>query len=376
MKLYEYEAEIIAKKAGLMIPNSILIETLDQAIQAYKRLNTTVFVKAQILTSGRGKAGGIIRASNEEEVKKAYSNLFGTKIKGILVKKILIQERIQSSKEIYLGLTIDRSTKSFVVLASIEGGVDIEKLASEKPEMLVKEHIDPLSGLNKDQIDHIAFKIGLTQKNEKEQFRLILQTMYTIFLKNDCQLLESNPLAITNNGKLIPLDFRMIIDDNALFRHPEFQLRTEELTELEIESSKKGLTFVQLNGDIGIIGNGAGLVMSTLDMVEHFGGKPANFCDVGGGAEAKKVADAVNLVLKQKNIRVLLLNILGGITQCTEVAQGLVDALKAANNTVPVVVRLSGTNEKEGRNILRKGNYRYTMSTEEAVKESLKLLNR
>ena len=200
--------------------------------------------------------------------------------------------------------------------------------------------------------------------------------MYTIFLKNDCQLLESNPLAITKEGKLIPLDFRMIIDENALFRHPEFQLRPEELTDIEIESFKKGLTFVQLNGDIGIIGNGAGLVMSILDMVEHFGGKHANFCDVGGGAEAKKVTDAVNLVLKQKNIRVLLRNIVCGITQCNEVAEGLVDALKAANNTVPVVVRLSGTNEKEGRNILRNANYRYTMSMEEAVKESLKVLNR
>ncbi|MFQ6135109.1 MAG: succinate--CoA ligase subunit beta, partial [Nitrososphaerales archaeon] len=305
-----------------------------------------------------------------EQVKNAASRLLNSKIRDLPVNRLLIQERIQVAQEVYLGLTIDRSARRTVVIASSEGGVEIEQLAAEKLERLVKEYVDPLAGLNQDQAEEVAAKIGL-QGGEAEQFTDILQKMYRIFLRLDCELLETNPLALTKEGSIIPLDVRMIVDDNALFRHPELQKRTEDMTDLEIEAARKGLSFIQLDGDIGVIGNGAGLVMATLDMVTYFGGRPADFCDVGGGVEAEIVAEAVKLVLKQPEVRVLVLNILGGITRCGDVAKGLVDALSTASRTVPVAVRLSGTGEEEGRAILSRAGLRYTASMEEAVREAL-----
>ncbi len=370
MRLYEYEAEKILQNEGVKIPEAILVETPSEAVQAYRRLKRPAVVKSQVLASGRGKAGGIIKAEDEEQVKKAASKLLNSKIRDLPVKKLLIQERIQVAQEIYLGLIIDRSARRTVIIASSEGGVEIEKLAAEKPEKLIKLYIDPLAGLNQKQGEEIALKIGF-QGKEAEQFTNILQKMYQIFIKMDCELFETNPLVLTKEGTLIPLDARMIVDDNALFRHPELQKRSEDMTELEIEAARKGLSLIQLDGDIGVIGNGAGLVMATLDMVAYFGGKPADFCDVGGGAEAERVAEAVKLVLKQPKVRVLVLNILGGITRGSDVAKGLVDALNAVSRTVPVSVRLAGTGEEEGRAILSRAGLKYTSSMEEAVREAL-----
>ncbi len=370
MRLYEYEASKIIQKEGIRIPNALLVKTPEEAVKAYHKIGRPVMLKAQVLAEGREKAGGIIAAQDEYYVNKGALKIFKSKIRNLPVNTLLVQERIEIVKEIYLGLTIDRSKRKIAVIESSKGGMDIEQLAYHNPELIIKDYFDPLEIPNVVHAAKIAAKIGF-RKEETEKLTYVLLKMHQIFLRLDCELLEINPLALTMDGMMVALHPRMVIDDNALFRHPELQAREDDREMVEIKAAQKGLNYVKLDGNIGVIGNGAGLVMATLDLVVYFGGRPANFCDVGGGAKAQNVAEAVKIVLSQRGIKVLLLNIIGGITSCSDVANGLVDALNTVERNIPIVVRLAGSEEKVGQSILRSNGLMNTISMEKAVKEAI-----
>ena len=364
MKIQEYEAKRIFKENGINIPTGFLVTTPSEARSASEKIKKPVFLKAQVLVAGRGKAGGILKANDPTQAEITAKVLLNTKIKGIPVSSLLVEEKIDIAQELYLGFTIDRSLRRYVMICSAQGGMDLEELARKNPESIVKKYLDPIVGLR----SYHAFVAAKNIKLESrviQEFILIAQKLYHIFIESDAELLESNPLVVTKDGKIVAADARIVIDDNAIYRHTEFKRSSEELTNLEREALGKGLSFVELEGDIGIVGNGAGLVMATLDMVDHYGGHPANFLDVGGGASADQITEAVKLVLKHPKVKVVLLNILGGITKCDEVANGLVNAIKESKRKAPFVVRLAGTNEEEGRKILSRAGIKYLETMEE-----------
>lgn len=330
-------------------------------------------VKSQILVAGRGKAGGIKLAQDPSEAFRISQQLLGSMIKGIKVNSVLVVEAIKPQQELYLGFTVDRAKRRIALITSAEGGIDLEELARTKPEKIYRREIDPIIGLHAFEARDAALSIGLKGKTANE-FTTICRQIFSIFKKVDADLCESNPLALdSSSGLLTALDARITLDDNAIFRHPEYKQVDEELSPLEREAQSAGLAFVQLEGDIGIIGNGAGLVMATLDVVAHFGGKPANFLDMGGGSRADEVYKAVKICLEQKNLHAVFLNVLGGITKCDEVALGLVRALEESDSKVPFVVRMVGTNEEEGRKILTENHISYLDSMETAAQEVVKV---
>lgn len=373
MKLHEYLAKDLFESKGVPVPRRHLVKTADEARIAAQALGGPVVLKAQVLIAGRGKAGGILSALTPEEAHRKAEKLLNFRIKGIPVTSILVEERIEISKELYLALTIDRSERKPVLIASGEGGVDLEELAQSKPEAIVKKHLEPLLGLRAFEARQVSKAIGLSGDIASNFVTMALK-FYALFEELDCDLLESNPLALTADQKLVAADARITLDDNASYRHPQYRRSVEELTPLEGLASQKGFSFVELDGDIGVIGNGAGLVMATLDMVSHYGGKPANFLDVGGGARAEEVKQAMELVLGHPRVRAVLVNILGGITRCDEVAQGMVDALREAKAKIPLVVRLVGTNEAEGRHILSTAGISYLDSMEQAARAAIATL--
>lgn len=351
MKIHEYQARDLFIEEKIPVPGGSLCKDANEVREAASTLGKPVVVKAQILVAGRGKAGGVKPASNPEEAYTIAEGMIGSVIKGIQVRSVLVVEAEKPQKELYVGFTVDRAKRRIMLIASSEGGVDLEELAKTSPNKIVRKEIDPILGLHPFQARETAEEIGLRGKAERD-FALICQKIYEIFQSVDADLAESNPLAIMADGSLIALDSRITLDDNAIYRHPEYEQDDEELSQLEKEARELGLAFVQLDGDIGIIGNGAGLVMATLDVVAHFGGKPANFLDMGGGSSAESVYSAVKLCLKQINLKAIFVNILGGITKCDDVANGLVKALKESDAKIPFSVRMVGTNEEEGRKIL------------------------
>ena len=357
---------------GIPVPKGSLCKTPEEVRAAAQSIGKAVVVKAQILVAGRGKAGGVKMAQNPDEAFNVAKALLGAKIKGIQVNSVLVVEAEKAAKELYLGFTLDRARRRVTLIASAEGGVDLEELAKTKPDKIHKKEIDPILGLHSFEARDAAESIGLTGKTAA-QFAGICEKVYQIFGDVDADLAESNPLAIRNDGSLIALDARITLDDNALFRHPEFKQVDDELTPIEAEASAQGLAFVQLDGDIGIIGNGAGLVMATLDVVAHYGGKPANFLDMGGGSSAESVYRAVKLCLEQKELKAVFLNILGGITKCDDVANGLIRALNESKSKVPFTVRMVGTNEEQGRKILDAAGIAYMDSMETAAETVVKL---
>jgi succinyl-CoA synthetase beta subunit len=371
LKIHEYQARELFEKAAIPVPAGRLCRTPEEARSAAKSIGKPVVVKAQILVAGRGKAGGVKPADNPDQAYDIASALIGATVKGIRVTSVLVVEAVNADKELYLGFTIDRARRKIALIASSEGGIDLEELARTKPDKIFRREIDPIIGLHAFEARDAATSIGLEGKSSNEFSQLCLK-MFSIFEHLDADLLESNPLAIVSDGALLALDSRITLDDNAIFRHPEYKQTDEELTELEREASASGLAFVQLDGDIGIIGNGAGLVMATLDVVAHYGGKPANFLDMGGGSRADDVYKAVRICLEQTNLRSVFLNVLGGITKCDEVALGLVRALKEAGTNVPFVVRMVGTNEEAGRKILADNGISYLDSMEEAAEAAVK----
>ena len=355
MKLFEYESKSLAQNLGINTPKGGLASTPDEARDIHKRIGGEVVIKAQVLVAGRGKAGGIKFGSKPEETRDRASEILSMTIKGEKVKKVLIEQKLNIKKELFGSIVLDRANKCQTVLASDQGGIDIEDVAKQSPEKILHHRIDPVFGMRGYDARQVGLKLGYTGQRLNALTDL-LSNLYRLSVIYDAELVESNPLVETNEGKFVTADLRLIVDDNSLFRHPEFQERAKEVssevTPLEAKARENGLAFVELDGDIGIMGNGAGLVMATLDMVNHYGGKPANFCDVGGGANAEHVATALQIIQGDQKVSRIFVNILAGITRCDEVAKGIVDVKKVVGLKKPLVVRMQGTNFEEGKRIL------------------------
>lgn len=353
MKLHEYQSKQIFSKYGVPIPKGRVAATASEARQIAEELGGRVVIKAQVLVGGRGKAGGVKLAKDPDEAEQLATKILGMEIKGLPVRKVLVDEGAAIDQEIYFSITNDRTAKKPVMMASASGGMDIEEVAATAPEKIVKIHIDPLLGLRDYQARDIAASIDLPREYWKD-FGAIANGLWKAYSQNDATLAEINPLVITKDKRLLALDGKMLIDDNALFRHSDLaEMRDidEEAPE-ETEARKYGLSFIKLEGNIGCMVNGAGLAMTSMDIVKLFGGEPANFLDIGGGAGAEKVAAAMRIILSDANVKAVLFNIFGGITRCDEVARGILTAMKEVRPTVPMVVRLVGTNAEEGRQLL------------------------
>ncbi|MGQ9507353.1 MAG: ADP-forming succinate--CoA ligase subunit beta [Candidatus Bathycorpusculaceae bacterium] len=376
MKLFEYEAKNILAKYGILTPKGGLATTPTQAKETASQIKPPFAVKAQVLVAGRGKAGGILFTDTIEGVEKAAEKLLNMQIKGIPVKSVWIEEQIRIKRELYFGITTDRFHQSYIAIASSVGGMEIEEVAQQFPGKVIKFPINPQQGFRSFHARQIARKIGYSDGQLSEIGR-IFETLYKIGMDYDAELIEMNPLAETVDGKFVAADARIIIDDNALFRHQEYKKRLlegeSELTPEEIEAIKNDLAYVKLDGNIGVIGNGAGLVMATLDTIQYYGGKPANFLDVGGGAPAEKIATALKIVFSDPNVKTLFINILGGITRCDEVAKGILEAKAKVGVTKPMVIRLVGTNEEEGKRILKEAGIHVLESMEEAAQKAVEI---
>jgi succinyl-CoA synthetase beta subunit len=353
MKIHEYQAKEIFAKYGVPIPAGRVATTPDEVAQITTEVGKPVVVKAQVHVGGRGKAGGIKVGRTPEEARAAAEQIIGMDIKGLKVEQVLVEEAADIKEEYYIGITTDREARRNIVMVSAAGGIDIEEVAATDPEKIARLHIDPALGLLDFQIRQLAFEANLPAAAVR-QIGPFMKALAKVYVDYDCSLAEINPLVLTGDGKLIAADAKINIDDNALFRHPDLAKYQEAQEEdpIEAEAHKRGLTYVRLEGDIGIIGNGAGLVMTTLDVVQREGGRPANFLDIGGGANAQKVAAALDIILDDPNVKAVMVNIFGGITRCDEVAKGIVEAQKMIKRQVPMVVRLVGTNEAEGQRIL------------------------
>lgn len=375
MKLFEYEAKTILAKYKIPIPKGVYATSPTQAEEIAKQISKACVVKAQVLVAGRGKAGGILFANEPSQVKSATERLLNTKIKDISVRSVLIEEKLSIKKELYFGFTVDRANKSYVAIASSAGGIDIEEVAATMPEKIVKTFVNPFIGFRSFHARQIAKKLGY-EGGQLLELATIFQQLYNVAMDYDAELAEMNPLVETSEGKFVAADARIIVDDNSLYRHPEFNEREseEEFSAEELEARKSGLAYVKLDGNIGVIGNGAGLVMATLDAIQLQGGKPANFLDVGGGATADQMASALNIVLSNPQVEVVFINILGGITRCDEIAKGILEAKKRVGFTKPMVIRLVGTNETEGRRILTKAGIHVLDTMEEAAKKAVEII--
>jgi len=377
LKLFEYEAKEIAQQYGLLVPRGIVASTPQEAKEAFQKLNQPSMIKAQVLVAGRGKAGGIKPASNPDEAFEVAKTLLSMTIKGEKVAKVLVEQKLAGKHERYLSIVVDRSSRCYTLLCSTEGGVDIEQIALQSPEKIVRHKIDPLIGLQPFESRLVARRLGYSGK-QMNQLTSVISKLYEIMLDYDAELIESNPLIETENGELVAADLRILLDDNSLFRHQKFLERMKtfepDMTDLEVKAREKDLAYVELDGDVGIIGNGAGLVMATLDMILDYKGKPANFCDVGGGASEERIASALEIVLANPRVKVLLINIMGGITRCDDVARAILDIQKKMGIAKPMVIRLVGTNEEEGQRILAAANIPSLNSMEEAAAKAVELI--
>jgi succinyl-CoA synthetase beta subunit len=369
MELYEFEAKAILQKYGIAVPGGKVARTPGQAADIARELGKPVYLKSQITVSGRGKAGGILPAIDAEEARAVAGRLIGRRIKNTLVNVLLVEEKLELKDQLYASIAIDRGAKSFVALVSASGGVDIEETARNSPQLISRFYIDPLAGFTETDAFTLVDHLGLGREDTLI-FASILATLFKAALEYDAELVELNPLVVTTSGAWMAADARITLDDNAIFRHPDFAERNllrEEDTPGEAEARKQQYSYVDLDGDIGIIGNGAGLVMATLDLVQYLGARPANFLDIGGGAQIDVIKNGVLLVINKPEVRAVLINILGGITRCDMVATGVVEGLRAAAVKKPIAVRMMGTNEKEGQEILRQNGIGYFPDMEQAA---------
>ena len=353
MKLHEYQSKQLFSKYGIPIPRGRVAATAQEAKQIAEELGGRVVIKSQVLVGGRGKAGGIRLAKTPAEAESLATQILRMDIKGLPVRKVLIDEAANINKEIYLGITNDRSIRHPIIMASSAGGVEIEEVARVSPEKIIREPIHPLLGLRDYQARDIAVAIDLPREHWKV-FGQIAQGLWQAYQASDATLAEINPLVITNENTLLAVDGKMVLDDNALFRHPDLSdMRDLDVeADSEIEARKAGLSFIKLDGNIGCMVNGAGLAMTSMDIIKLFGGEPANFLDIGGGASAEKVSAALRIILSDPNVKAVLFNVFGGITRGDEVARGILAALREIKTNVPMVIRLVGTNAEEGRRIL------------------------
>ncbi len=362
MKIHEYQGKEILQKFGVATPQGGVAFSADEAVAVAQRLGGTLWVvKAQIHAGGRGKGGGVKIAKSIDEVRSLAAQMLGMRLvthqtgpEGKIVKRLLIEQGINIAREIYVGITLDRSRARNVVMASTEGGVEIEKVAAETPEKIVKEYVTPSAGLQQFQARKLAFALGLEDDAFKNGVKFLL-ALYKAYEATDASLAEINPLVVTKEGAVLALDAKINFDDNALFRHPDFaalrDLNEEE--PLEIEASKSNLNYIKLDGNVGCMVNGAGLAMATMDIIKLAGGEPANFLDVGGGASAQTVESGFKIILADKNVKAILINIFGGIVRCDRVATGVVEAAKKVKVNIPIVIRLAGTNADLAAEILK-----------------------
>ena len=357
MKLHEYQSKQIFSNYDVPIPSGRVAANAAEAKQITEELGGRVVIKSQVLVGGRGKAGGIRLAKSPQEAEELATQILGMEIKGLPVRKILVDEAASIETEIYLGITNDRAERKPVMMGSSAGGVEIEQVAEETPEKIVKVHIDPLLGLRDFQARDLAAGIDLPREHWRT-FGQIAHGLWHAYLDNDATLAEINPLVITSQNRLLAVDGKMVLDDNALFRHPELtEMRDLDVEpEAETEARKYNLSFIKLDGQIGCMVNGAGLAMATMDIIKLHGGAPANFLDIGGGASSEKVSAALRIILSDPNVKAVLFNIFGGITRGDEVARGIINALQEVKTDVPMVTRLVGTNAEEGRQILSDAN--------------------
>jgi succinyl-CoA synthetase beta subunit len=370
LDLYEYQGKELLRKHGVETLEGIVAETAEEARQAAERFGGTVAVKAQVLTGGRGKAGGIKVVHSPEEAESAAQQILGMDIRGHTVRRVLVEAGADIETEMYLSVTVDRAAKKPLILFSTEGGVDIEEVAETNPEAIVRLHVDPLLRLLPYQVREIIFSAGLEGDAAKGVGK-VLNNLYKAFEELDASLVEINPLVVTGDGRVLALDAKVTVDNSSLYRHPDIaELHDVEAADPQEQRAQEAdLQYVKLDGDVGILGNGAGLVMSTLDVVAQAGGEPANFCDVGGGADAEKISTALDIVTSNEQVKSVLFNIFGGITRGDEVARGLLSAIERTGIDLPIVVRLDGTNAEEGRQILAE-NTPENVVTEETMLEA------
>ena len=371
MKIHEYQGKELFRNAGVPVPNGFPAFSVEEAMEAYKKLDTDrVVVKAQIHAGGRGKGGGVKLANGTEEVQKYANDIYGMNLithqtgpRGKCVQRLLIEEASDIARELYAGIVIDRRNGKFVFMVSSEGGVEIEKVAAETPEKIIKEWIEPNQDLKQFQARKLAFALGLSGIQIKHAVKTFL-SLWKVFKSYDCSLMEINPLVVTKSDEVIALDSKINFDDNALFRHKDIQemrdLSEEEPSEVEADSFN--LNYIKLDGNVGCMVNGAGLAMGTMDIIKLYGGEPANFLDVGGVANAETVAHGFKIILSDPNVKSILINIFGGIVRCDRVAQGVIDALTQVEVAIPVVIRLEGTNAIEARDLLKEAEHNFIVA--------------
>lgn len=370
MKLHEYYSKRLFSEYGIPIPKGEIAKTPQEAQRIAKELDGPVVVKSQVLVGGRGKAGGIKVANTPKEALQHAEDILKLTIKDLPVRMVLVDQAADIKDEIYLGITNDRSARKPVIMASAEGGVDIEEIAHKTPEKIIKCQIDPLMGLQDYQARDLAAGIDLSRDHWRA-FGKIAHGLWQAYINSDATLAEINPLVVTGEGQLLAVDGKMVLDDNALFRHPDLEgYRDLDVDAgVEIQAREHGLSYIKLDGNIGCMVNGAGLAMTTMDIIKLFGGEPANFLDIGGGASAEKVSTALEIILSDANVKAVLFNIFGGITRCDVVAKGILEALEEVNTNVPMVVRLVGTNAAEGRKLLQDA----AMETADTLAEAAKM---
>ncbi|MDT7889678.1 MAG: ADP-forming succinate--CoA ligase subunit beta [Desulfurococcales archaeon] len=379
MRLYEFEGKEIFSRYGIRIPRGVVISSPEEISEAIKKIGLPAILKAQVLVGGRGKAGGIRIANSADEASGIAREMLSSEIRGVRVRRLLVEEAVKIAREIYLSITIDRGARKYVILGSLEGGIDIEEIAARKPESIVRIYIDPLIGLRNYHVRALSNSMGFSGELASKLGSIVIG-LYRIMIDYDADLVEINPLALTENHDLVALDAKITIDDNALYRHPDLASLLEkdprDMDEDEVVARKHGFSYVKLDGDIGIMGNGAGLTMASMDLVKLYGGKPASFLDIGGGASRERVKAALGILLKRRDIKSIFINIYGGITRCDEVAMGIVEAMKEAGSDKKIFVRLVGTREEEGRKILVENGIKYFTDDSEAAIEAVRASSR
>jgi len=377
MKIHEYQARQIFRDYGIPVPDAVLCYTVGEVEKAAREINRMVVVKAQVLAGGRGKAGGVKLARTVDDAVTAAKQILGMDIKGLKVTKVLVTEAVDIAKEYYVGLINDRNSKCITLMVSAEGGVEIEEVAKDNPEKIIKFSINPLTGLLDYQARNVALELFGDIKLAQTAASIFTK-LYKLYIETDATLAEINPLVLTNSNEILAIDGKMNFDDNALYRQPKIlAMREPDEEEVqEIAAHEKGLAYIKLDGNIGCMVNGAGLAMATMDMIKLYGGSPANFLDIGGSSNPQKVIDAMNILLSDKNVKAVMINIFGGITRCDDVAKGLIKALEIIMTDVPIVVRLSGTNAEEGLALLKKTGLPTVSSMSEAAKKAIELSKR
>lgn len=365
MRLLEYKGKELLNRYGVKIPRGAIVTRVED-INVLSTLKFPLFAKSQVPFAGRAKMGLVRRVDTLKDAENAARDYLGRVIQDYPIRKVLFEEGVNVAKELYVSITLDRENRGYLMLASTEGGVDIEEVARKSPEKIIRLYIDDYEGLRDYMIRGVAQKLGL-EGSAAQDFVTVAKAIYRVFTEYDAELVEINPLALTTDGQLIALDVKVMIDDNSLYKHPDISVEDSDYTTEELEARKYGLHYVELMGYVGIMANGAGLTMATMDLVKEFGHEPADFLDVGGGASKDSVREGLKILLTDDRIKAVLINIFGGITRCDEVAKGVVEALNEVKTNKPIFIRLKGTNEEEGRKILAEVGLKTYETAEEAM---------